>query len=289
MFSENRKQCLVLLLPALVILGLLTAYPIVSVIYHAFGEVDRANNHYQFVGLANFRTLFDDFFFVAAIKNTLVFTVVASVAQVLLGLGIALLFHRRFPGRRLALPLFIYPMMISTMVCSAIWRAWFNYDYGLLNTVLTALGLPAQEWLFNPHLALYAIALVDTWQWTPMAFLIVLAGLQSIPKDISEAALVDGAKGWRSFVYITLPQIKNQVILAFLLRAIDTFKLFDKVYVMTGGGPGNATETLSMFVYKYGFRFFDLGMASSSALVMLAISLAMTLFYARKVMKGSTR
>ncbi len=289
MFSENRKQCLVLLLPALVILGLLTAYPIVSVIYHAFGEVDRANNHYQFVGLANFRTLFDDFFFVAAIKNTLVFTVVASVAQVLLGLGIALLFHRRFPGRRLALPLFIYPMMISTMVCSAIWRAWFNYDYGLLNTVLTALGLPAQEWLFNPHLALYAIALVDTWQWTPMAFLIVLAGLQSIPKDISEAALVDGAKGWRAFVYITLPQIKNQVILAFLLRAIDTFKLFDKVYVMTGGGPGNATETLSMFVYKYGFRFFDLGMASSSALVMLAISLAMTLFYARKVMKGSTR
>ncbi|ATA21092.1 multiple sugar transport system permease protein [Gibbsiella quercinecans] len=289
MFSENRKQCLVLLLPALAILGLLTAYPIVSVIYHAFGEVDRANNHYQFVGLANFRTLFDDFFFVDAIKNTLVFTVVASVAQVVLGLGIALLFHRRFPGRRLALPLFIYPMMISTMVCSAIWRAWFHYDYGLLNTVLTALGLPAQEWLFNPHLALYAIALVDTWQWTPMAFLIVLAGLQSIPKDISEAALVDGAKGWRAFVYITLPQIKNQVILAFLLRAIDTFKLFDKVYVMTGGGPGNATETLSMFVYKYGFRFFDLGMASSSALVMLAISLAMTLFYARKVMKGSTR
>lgn len=289
MFSENRKQCLILLLPALAILGLLTAYPIVSVIYHAFGEVDRANNHYQFVGLANFRTLFDDFFFVAAIKNTLVFTVVASVAQVMLGLGIALLFHRRFPGRRLALPLFIYPMMISTMVCSAIWRAWFHYDYGLLNTVLTALGLPAQEWLFNPHLALYAIALVDTWQWTPMAFLIVLAGLQSIPKDISEAALVDGAKGWRAFVYITLPQIKNQVILAFLLRAIDTFKLFDKVYVMTGGGPGNATETLSMFVYKYGFRFFDLGMASSSALVMLAISLAMTLFYARKVMKGSTR
>lgn len=289
MFSENRKQCLVLLLPALAILGLLTAYPIVSVIYHAFGEVDRANNHYQFVGLANFRTLFDDFFFVDAIKNTLVFTVVASVAQVVLGLGIALLFHRRFPGHRLALPLFIYPMMISTMVCSAIWRAWFNYDYGLLNTVLTALGLPAQEWLFNPHLALYAIALVDTWQWTPMAFLIVLAGLQSIPKDISEAALVDGAKGWRAFVYITLPQIKNQVILAFLLRAIDTFKLFDKVYVMTGGGPGNATETLSMFVYKYGFRFFDLGMASSSALVMLAISLAMTLFYARKVMKGSTR
>ena len=149
------------------------------------------------------------------------------------------------------------------------------------------MGLPPQEWLFNPDLALYAIALVDTWQWTPMAFLIILAGLQSIPKDIGEAAMVDGARGWKSFIYITLPLIKKQLMLAFLLRSIDTFKLFDKVYVMTGGGPGNSTETLSMFVYKYGFRFFDLGMASAAALVMLAISLLMTLIYARNVMKGS--
>ncbi|MCG8708748.1 sugar ABC transporter permease [Brenneria sp. 4F2] len=286
MLFENRKHLIALLLPAMIILGLLTAYPIVSVIYHAFGEVDSASKSYQFVGLANFRQLFDDFFFISAIKNTFIFTLVASVSQVLIGLCLALLFHRQFAGRRFALPIIIYPMMISTLVCSAIWRSWYHYDFGLLNTLLIALGLPAQEWLFNPHLALYAIALVDTWQWTPMAFLIILAGLQSIPKDIGEAAMVDGAQGWRAFCYITLPLIKKQVMLAFLLRSIDTFKLFDKVYVMTGGGPGNSTETLSMFVYKYGFQFFDLGMASASALVMLAISLTMTLFYARNAMKG---
>ncbi len=289
MLFEKRKPLILLLLPALVILGLLTAYPIFSVIWNAFGEVDRNGQHYHFVGLANFSALFDDVFFRAAINNTVVFTVAASLAQVLLGLWLALLFNRRFPGRRFALPLLIYPMMISTMVCSAIWRAWYHYDYGLLNSVLVAIGLPAQEWLFNPHLALYAIVLVDTWQWTPMAFLIILAGLQSIPKDIGEAALVDGARGWRSFVYITLPLIKKQLMLAFLLRSIDTFKLFDKVYVLTGGGPGNATETLSMFVYKYGFRFFDLGMASASALVMLVISLLMTLFYARNAMQGGKK
>ncbi|EUD07342.1 carbohydrate ABC transporter permease [Providencia alcalifaciens] len=286
MLFENRKQLFWLLFPALIMLGLLTLYPIVSVLYHAFGQVDYIDDSYHFIGWSNFAELFDDFFFLAAIKNTFIFTLVASIAQVLLGLWLALLFNRQFAGRKFALPIIIYPMMLSTLVCSSIWRSWYNYDFGFLNSLLVAIGLHPQEWLFNPNLALYAIALVDTWQWTPMAFLIILAGLQSIPKDIGEAAMVDGAKSWKSFIYITLPLIKKQLMLAFLLRSIDTFKLFDKVYVMTGGGPGNSTETLSMFVYKYGFRFFDLGMASAAALVMLAISLLMTLIYARNVMKG---
>ncbi|MCE2593337.1 sugar ABC transporter permease [Motilimonas cestriensis] len=286
MLFENRKQLSTLLLPAIVVLGLLTAYPIISVVYNAFLSVDIGSGQHHFVGMANFAELFDDFFFVTAIQNTLLFTVVASTAQVLLGLVLALLFHRNFPGRRFALPVIIYPMMISTLVCSSIWRSWYHYDFGFLNAAFVSVGLPPQEWLFNPDFALYAIAIVDTWQWTPMAFLIILAGLQSVPKDISDAAMVDGATGWKSTLYITLPLIQKQILLAFLLRSIDTFKLFDKVYVMTGGGPGNATETLSMFVYKYGFRFFDLGMASASSLVMLAISLAMTLIYAKRVMKG---
>lgn len=286
MLFDNRNQLTTLLLPAIVVLGLLTVYPIISVVYNAFLSFNSATDQYQFIGMDNFTELFGDFFFITAIKNTFVFTIVASTAQVLLGLLLALLFNQNFAGRRFALPVIIYPMMISTLVCSSIWRSWYHYDFGLLNAALVSVGLPPQEWLFNPDLALYAIAFVDTWQWTPMAFLIILAGLQSVPKDITEAAKVDGAKGWKSTVYITLPLVQKQVLLAFLLRSIDTFKLFDKVYVMTGGGPGNATETLSMFVYKYGFRFFDLGMASASSLVMLAISLSMTLIYAKRVMKG---
>jgi multiple sugar transport system permease protein len=289
MLFENRKQLTTLLLPAIAVLGLLTVYPVISVVYNAFFTSDSVSGQYQFIGLAHFTELFEDFFFITAIKNTFVFTLVASIAQVLLGLVLALLFQRNFPGRRFALPVIIYPMMISTLVCSSIWRSWYHYDFGLLNAALVSVGLPAQEWLFNPDLALYAIAIVDTWQWTPMAFLIILAGLQSVPKDVGEAAMLDGAKGWKSTLYITLPLIQKQILLAFLLRSIDTFKLFDKVYVMTGGGPGNATETLSMFVYKYGFRFFDLGMASASSLVMLVISMSMTLIYAKRVMKGGTK
>ncbi|MDP5254997.1 MULTISPECIES: carbohydrate ABC transporter permease [unclassified Vibrio] len=281
------KQGFSLLIPALMILALLTLYPIVSVIFNAFFEYEQGTLHFS--GWDNFSLLLNDFFFLVAIKNTFVFTLVASCGQVLLGLILALLFNQHFPGRRFALPIVIYPMMISTLVCSAIWRSWYHYDFGFLNAVLVKIGLPAQEWLFNPDLALYAIAVVDTWQWTPMAFLIILAGLQSIPKDIGEAALVDGANGWRTTVYITLPLIQKQILLALLLRSIDTFKLFDKVYVLTGGGPGNATETLSMFVYKYGFRFFDLGLASASSVVMIVISLAMTLVYAKRVMGGGER
>lgn len=286
MLFENKKQLLTLLTPALMIFCLLTVYPIGNVIYHAFGEVN--NNVYHFVGLANFKELLADFFFITAIKNTFTFTVVASLSQVLLGLVLALLFNRKFVGRRWALPIIIYPMMLSTLVCSSIWRSWYHYDYGLLNNLLIKVGLSPMEWLFDPNMALYSIALVDTWQWTPMAFLIILAGLQSIPKDIREAAMVDGAKGGRSFIYITLPLIQRQLMLALLLRSIDTFKLFDKVYVMTGGGPGNATETLSMFVYKYGFRFFDSGMASAAALIMLMISMSMTFIYAKKVIGEKT-
>lgn len=286
MLFENRKQLCWLLIPSLLLLSLLTIYPIVSVIYNSVGDVDYVNHSYKFVGLANFISLLDDFFFVAAIRNTVTFTLVASFSQVILGLLLALLFNRQFPGRRFALPVIIYPMMLSTLVCSSIWRAWFHYDFGLLNIGLMKIGLPSQEWLFDPDLALYAIAMVDTWQWTPMAFLIILAGLQSIPKDIGEASMVDGATVWRRFWHITFPLIQKQLMLAFLLRSIDTFKLFDKVYVLTGGGPGNTTETLSMFVYKYGFRFFDLGMASAAALFMLIISMLLTFIYARKVITG---
>jgi len=187
MIFENRKHILVLLLPALLIMALLAVYPILSVLYNAFMQTDPASKQPQFVGWDNFRELFGDFFFVYAIKNTFVFTVVASIAQVLLGVWLALIFRPAFPGRRWAMSLLIYPMMIATLVCSSIWRAWYNYDFGFLNTLLVKLGLPPQEWLFNPHMALYAIALVDTWQWTPMVFLLILAALQSIPKDIADA------------------------------------------------------------------------------------------------------
>ncbi|MGC6693388.1 carbohydrate ABC transporter permease, partial [Burkholderia pseudomallei] len=127
-------------------------------------------------------------------------------------------------------------------------RNWLNFD-GFLNALLAAFGVEGVRWLSDPHLALWSLALVDVWQWTPMAFLIVLAGLQSIPQELYEAARTDGASEWQCLRDITLPLAAPQIGLALLLRSIDTFKLFDKVYALTGGGPGNATQTLSTYIY----------------------------------------
>ncbi|AZZ92429.1 ABC transporter permease subunit [Hahella sp. KA22] len=280
MLFRSRLQLLLLMSPATLLLAMLTLYPISQILINAFSYVDYVGAERQFVGLDNFVELSEDWFFAGAIKNSLSFSVLASLLQVGLGLALAVLFDRQFTGRRFALPVIIYPMMLSTLVCSAIWRAWYHYDFGFLNNALLSLGLEPVQWLFDPDMALFSVMLVDIWQWTPMAFLIILAGLQSIPADIKDAALTDGARGWRRFRHITLPLIMPQVLLALLLRSIDTFKLFDKVYALTGGGPGNSTETLSLFIYKQGFKFFNLGLASAAALLMLAIACALSAVYA---------
>ncbi|ABC30052.1 ABC-type sugar transport system, permease components [Hahella chejuensis KCTC 2396] len=280
MLFRSRLQLLLLMSPATLLLAMLTLYPISQILINAFSYVDYVGAERQFVGMDNFVELSEDWFFAGAIKNSLSFSVLASLLQVGLGLALAVLFDRQFAGRRFALPVIIYPMMLSTLVCSAIWRAWYHYDFGFLNNALLSLGLEPVQWLFDPDMALFSVMLVDIWQWTPMAFLIILAGLQSIPADIKDAALTDGARGWRRFRHITLPLIMPQVLLALLLRSIDTFKLFDKVYALTGGGPGNSTETLSLFIYKQGFKFFNLGLASAAALLMLAIACALSAVYA---------
>ncbi|MEQ4511412.1 MAG: sugar ABC transporter permease [Dickeya sp.] len=286
MYFDSRWQRWLLLLPAATLLLLLTLYPIGQMLLYSFSKVDYAAASRSWVGLENYRQLFADWFFTTSLKNTLLFSVGSSLLQVLLGLVLALLLYRHFPGRQWVLSLLIYPMMISTLVCSAIWRVWFHYDFGLLNNCLTALGLMPQPWLSSPHLALWSLMLVDIWQWTPMACLIILAGLQGIPKDILEAAQSDGANGWKRLWYVTLPLIRQPLMLALLLRSIDTFKLFDKVYALTGGGPGYSTETLSLYIYQQGFKFFNLGLASAGAVIMLLFAAAMSLVYAWQLLRG---
>ncbi|MDE1179291.1 sugar ABC transporter permease [Paraburkholderia sp.] len=273
-----------LMSPALLVLGVLALYPVAQVIFDSFFDVDYAAHRRHFTGLANYRGLFDDGVFATSFFNTLHFTVAASFAEVLLGLGLALLFSRSFPGRRIALPLLLLPMMLSTLVCSAIWRNWLAYS-GFLNNLLALAGVAPVEWLSSPHLAMWSLILVDIWQWTPMAFVIVLAGLQSIPPELFEAARTDGASEWQCFRHITLPLIARQIVVALLLRSIDTFKLFDKVYALTGGGPGNATQTLSTFIYDQGFRFFNVGPASAASVLMLCAAAFLVATYARETMR----
>jgi multiple sugar transport system permease protein len=273
--------------PALCALAVLAVYPVARVLIDSFFDVDYASGHRAYVGLANYRSVLGDDAFAAGLRNTLQFMIAASIAEVGLGFGLALLFAKPFAGRRIALPLAILPMMLSTLVCSSIWRNWLAYG-GFLNGWLVRVDLPAVRWLADPHWALWSLILVDVWQWTPMEFLVILAGLQSIPPELTEAARTDGASEWQCLRHITLPLVAPHLMLAMLLRSIDTFKLFDKVYALTGGGPGNATQTLSTYIYDTGFRFFNVGPASAASVLMLAASAVLVSGYVWKsVAKGA--
>lgn len=220
-----------------------------------------------------------------SLRNTFEFAVLSTFSELLVGLGLALLFKDKFFGRRYLLPIVIMPMLLSTMVVCATWRILYHYDYGLVNYILRTLELGEVRWLTNKNIVMKSIVLVEIWQWAPLSFLILLAGLQSIPQELYEAAKVDGAIGIQVLWHITLPLLKPHVVLVLLLRSIDTFKIFDKVYALTGGGPGNATETISYYIYREGFTYFHLGRASAASVIMLLISAAISLIYIRFIFR----
>lgn len=285
----QRRLLFALLAPAALILGLLTLYPLARLLLLSFAITDHGFAGARFAGLENYAELLASRSFRTAAGNTVWFTLMATASEVLLGLGLALLLDRAFPGRRAVTLVLVAPFVLSTVVVAAVWRAWFHYDIGFLNVSLRALGLPGVPWLFDPDLALGAIVLVDLWQNAPFCFLILYAGLRSIPPEVKEAARMDGAGAWRRFRTITLPLLAPYLLIAALMRALDSFKLFDKVYAMTGGGPGNATETLSMHVHRLAFRFFDIGLASAAAVVMVVIAACLGWLYARALLRAEAR
>ena len=283
---SSRYLPLLLLAPAAGLFALLTLYPLGRVLLLSFFVTDYGLEGARFVGLENFDVLLEDSFFRQATWNTVVFTLLATSSEIGLGLLLALLVTRKFPGRWLVIPTLVVPFSLSTMVVTAVWSAWFHYDFGFLNNALRAGGLPTVSWLFDPDLALLSLVLVDLWQTAPLTFLILLAGLQSIDTEIYEAARIDGAGPRQILITITLPLLLPHILLAALLRSIDSFKIFDKVYALTGGGPGQATETLSMYVYRLGFQFFDVGLASAAALIMIVVAGLLAVIYALNIIKG---
>ena len=271
--------------PSIVIFTALTIYPLVRVFALSLFATEYGFDGARFVGTENYSALVEHRFFRTAAWNTLVFAVLATLSEVGLGLVLALLVNGRLPGSRFVVPILLMPYVLSTMVVTAIWRAWFHYDFGFLNNLLRSMELPPVEWLFNPDIAMISLVLVDTWQTAPLTFVIILAGLQAVPRDIYEAASVDGAGPSRIFFAITLPFLIPYLFLSALLRSVDAFKIFDKVYALTGGGPGQATETLSMYVYRLAFKFFDVGSASAAAIIMVVISGLLAFVYASRLLR----
>lgn len=271
------------LLPSLLIYALLIIYPLYETFHLSFYKFRYIERKIEFVGLRNYEKLLSYELFQKAIINTLVFDFMATSLQLLTGFALALIFNRSFKFRTIFLPLAILPMVMPAAVVCSIWKLMFDYRFGILNNILASIGLPRLEWLTDPHLAMISMVIVDTWQYTPFVFLVLLAGLQSIPRELYEAAMVDGASRFDIFKNITLPLLMPHIKVVVLLRIIDTFKIFTKPALLTGGGPGDATETLTLFFYKEAFRFFELGIGATVSVIMTIVVGILSLIYIKRV------
>lgn len=286
-FARNRFYY-VILLPAFAVVVFLTVYPVLQVIINSFYKYNYLQGVKLPYGLKNYVEIIKDSLFQTSFVNTLIFTFVATAAEVTLGIFLALLFYGLFRGKRVAMIIVIFPMLVSTMVVSAVWSTLYQFDIGLFNYLLRAVHLPPVGWLSNPNMALYSVIIVDIWQWTPFAFVIVQAGLLSIDHEVFEAASIDGAGYFQTVFRVTIPILWSQILIVVLLRTIDTFRIFDKVYALTGGGPGNSTETVSYYIYREGFVYFNLGRASTASMYTLVVIALIAIVYIRQILKGDT-
>lgn len=273
-----------LVLPACLFVIALNIFPALFTIVSSLFRWNLASTRIppRFIGLGNYsELLLHEPLLPQAVLNTLIFIVGTVSLQVVAGIAIALLLNQGLKGTRVATALLLIPMTIAPAVVAWLFSVLLNETLGPVNHVLGALGLAAPPWLSDPRWALPTIVLVDAWQWTPFIVIIALAGLRSQPASVFEAAMLDGAGAWARFRYITLPLLRPMLVVAILLRTVDAFKMFDLVYLLTGGGPGTASQTLSLYGYRLGLVYFDVGRASTVSTIMLLIALAFAIVFFR--------
>ena len=278
---------LLLLTPALAVLLSLSIYPL---IYSITISLQRETAEGLKWTLANFARLASDSFFITAMAHTFVYAAAALVLEFSIGLGLALLLNTQMRGRGFFRATLLVPMMLPTVVVGVVWRLMLNANFGAINGTLKDFGLNTESltWTASPRLAFLSVIVVDVWQWTPFVFLVLLAGLQAIPQEPYEAALIDGSSRWQTFRYVTLPLLKPAILIALLLRTMDLLRVFDQIFILTEGGPGFATETISLYIYRTAFRFFDFGYAAAMSFVLLALTNVISTIYIRLLQTKET-
>jgi multiple sugar transport system permease protein len=258
--------------PALALLLFLSVFPLLWALYLSFTNYSATRDApAEWVGVDNYLDILTSSGVHERALTTFIYVVGAVGLQVVLGFSIAYLISRRTRGRGLMTTLFLVPMMLSPVVVGLFWKFMLDAQFGVVNSLLGSLGLGQVEWLTSQRLALFSVIIVDTWQWTPFIMLIALAGLTAVPRYLYEAASIDRASEWFRFRHITLPLVWPLLLIAVLFRAIEAFRLFDLVYILTQGGPGVSTETLSFHVYKVAFLGFDTGVASAYGILMVIV------------------
>jgi multiple sugar transport system permease protein len=275
--TGDKTLAFVLLAPTIAVLLALTIYPLIySIKISLQGEAGNWT-------LQNFTRLIADRFFLSALAHTLVYAAIALTLEFLLGLALALLLNSQMRGRAVFRSLLLVPMMLPAVVVGVVWRLMLNSNFGAINGTLKGFGIntDALTWTASPKLAMASVIVADIWQWTPFMFLILLAGLQAIPQEPYEAALIDGSSAWQTFRHVTLPLLRPAILIALLLRTMDLLRVFDQIFILTEGGPGFATETVSLYIYRTAFRFSNFGYATAMSFVLLTITNVISVGYIR--------
>jgi ABC-type sugar transport system permease subunit len=284
---KDRSQAplaLVLMLPALLVVLGVVLYPLGRTAVLSFFDVTSSvQTELPFVGLGNYADLFGSPAFWATLARTAVFTIFSTALQLVLGLAVAQFLNQRIRGQWLFRSAVVFAWALPTIVNANMWRWILNSQYGLLNGVLMQLGIleTGKDWIGGPNQALLAVALADSWKSTALVAILLFAGLQTIPRELYEAAALDGAGAWRRYLHMTLPLLTPTIGVVLVLRTIEAFKVFDIIYVMTRGGPASGTTTIAFYTYLQAFSNQRFGLGSAVAFVTVACILALCLVYMR--------
>jgi multiple sugar transport system permease protein len=277
-FGDRERFALLLIAPAALLLLLFQVLPIVIGANASFRDWALNNPKKTWLGFAHYvSVLTDPAFLQVVLPNTFLFMIVSVAGALTIGLAIALLLNRGFGGQKLVQTMLLLPLMVAPVIAAIMLRWMFNDQFGIVNVVLEAIGIEGQPWMAQRWSAFGVILLTDIWLWTPWFTLLLLAGLQSLPKEPFEAAAIDGTTVWRVFRYLTLPMLRPVIVVCVVIRAIDAFRTFDIVWTLTGGGPARSTELFSLYAYVLAFLNLDFGKGSAAAIIGAVIILVVGL------------
>lgn len=259
---------LLLITPAALLMLLFQVVPIVIGANASFRDWALYAPKKTWLGLDHYQAVISDpAFLTVVLPNTFIFMIASVFGALVIGLALAIMLNRTFFGQRLVQTVLLVPLMVAPVVAAIMMRWMFNDQFGIVNAVLEGLGFEGQPWLVQTWSAFGIILITDIWLWTPWFTLLLLAGLQSLPKEPFEAAAIDGTTAWRVFTHLTLPMLRPVIVVCVVIRAIDAFRTFDIVWTLTGGGPGRSTELFSLYAYVHAFLNLDLGRGSAAAII----------------------
>lgn len=283
--ARHRRDGWLMVAPTILVILLLSVFPLIYSLLLSFQRRDLQHpGEDKFVGLGNFRTALADDRVWNSLLNTGVLVVGGIALEFLLGLGLALLIVDELRGKRFIIPLLMLPVMMVPVIVALTWRMLWDNQYGAINEVLSRVAGRDVNiiWLAETKTAMAAILVTEVWQWTPFMFLVLLAGLAGVNPELYEASALDGANWWQSLRDITLPGLAAVIAVALLFRALDAFKIFDLIFMLTQGQPGTSTETISWYIYQIGYKFFNMGYAAAvSYLAVILLTVLATLYVGR--------